>query len=128
MGLDAFFWSTESENISGEVDFKTSELLYENTSREKWVELFDIEEIAYWRKNWDLHEFLAGVYKEKGGEESGMFNCTNLLITEEILQEYESRATYEDGMEWRQEEDKKGFEAARKSMRDGYKVFYNGWY
>lgn len=127
MGLDSYFWSTDPENITEEVDFESSHLMYEGTEREEYIELFEITEIAYWRKHWGLHDFMKAWYQKKGGQDRS-FNCVNLLITEEILQDYENKVFYEEDCDWWEERDRSNFAEARREMKEGKKVFFNSWY
>ena len=46
------------------------------------------KEIAYWRKHPDLHGWMEGLYREKGGEEES-FNGSVLVLTLEDLDRLE---------------------------------------
>ena len=88
MGLDMYAQRTKLKPTK-EVDF-IEELYgkdvngvidYENPTVE-------VKEIAYWRKHPDLHGWMEGLYREKGGEEES-FNGSVLVLTLEDLDRLE---------------------------------------
>jgi hypothetical protein len=68
MGLDMYAWAVKSEDVLDDVSF--------NKDAEK-------EEIQYWRKYHDLHGWMEGLYRERGGTET--FNCVPVRLHETDL-------------------------------------------
>lgn len=126
MGLDQFWYKTKIKPTS-EVDFEINEATD------------DSEEIYYHRKTPALQDYMTDLYLEKGGENEA-FNCRNLRITLEDLEQLEheviNKNLNEDagGFFWGKhlEEDYKEIQeainAAKKALNEGYFVYYTAWY
>lgn len=101
------------------------------------------EEVHYWRKHNALHAWFAKrAVKDKLVENEGEFNCVDLPITEELLNELElvirrgelvptggfffGPTDYDpkDDME----EDLKAIAKAREVLADGRKCWYSSWW
>lgn len=105
----------------------------------------DAQELAYWRKHNRLQGWMEDLYARKGGE--GEFNCVDLELTEEDLDELESAidnrnlpetggfffgsdsySDYEDE-EWGYlNTDREFIEKAREALGEGWKVVYSCWW
>ena len=83
MGLDSFFYTTLVHCVpEGKVtDFEFEEYVYDHVC-----------ENVYLRKEWDVHNFMFELYKEKGGvEDSNDFNGIPLILTIEDLELIENK-------------------------------------
>ncbi|GAB1668086.1 hypothetical protein HW40_12175 [Mannheimia haemolytica] len=120
MGLDAWLFSLPRK-VDNEVDF----ILCEDESP---------AEIGYWRKNWDIHQFLADIYFERGG--LGEFNCNRLMLDEidldcleEAIQEsFEYDYEYPEDIEVERERDLNIVKKARAELAKGNTVYYDSWW
>lgn len=124
MGLDAYIFSLPRE-VESETDFNVDE--HEEP-----------EYIAYWRKNWELHQFLYSIYDEKGG--LGEFNCNRLALNEDDLDlleiffrnlDYKSNADLgwsSLGEPTTLEYDLTILEEARAEIKKGHTVYYDSWW
>ena len=88
MGLDMYAQRMKLKPTK-EVDF-TDELYEMDVDGEPDYENPTVEtkEIAYWRKHPDLHGWMEGLYREKGGEDES-FNGSVLVLTLEDLDRLE---------------------------------------
>lgn len=124
MGLDMYAFKTRHE-IDGEVDFSVPE--------------GQSEEVFYWRKHPNLHGWMEDLYDKKGGQEE--FNCVNVLLTEQDLDELEKdingnalpeTAGFFFGKSYGSQEEKaedlEFISQARSAIKDGYKVYYTSWW
>lgn len=61
----------------------------------------DKEEVWYWRKHHDLHDWFEGLYRKKGGKDPS-FNCNSVSVVEEDLDRLESQiideSVYKEGL------------------------------
>ena len=78
MGLDMYAYKVEKGLIA-----EGTEIDFDSPRGDEYV-----SEDWYWRKNNYLHGWMENLYRRKGGEKQ--FNCVNLILTEEDLQELES--------------------------------------
>jgi len=97
-------------------------------------------EICYWRKHNALHGWMENLYESKGGE--GEFNCVNLNLTSEDLEELEEDVVDKDlpetkgfffGEDTREcdhqkLETLKFLSKAKKALSQGNEVEYSAWY
>lgn len=124
MGLDAWIFSLPRE-VESETDFNVNE--HEEP-----------EYIAYWRKNWELHQFLYSIYDEKGG--LGEFNCNRLALNEDdldLLEIFFRDLDYKHNVDlgWSSideptslEYDLVMLEEARVEIKKGHTVYYDSWW
>ena len=121
MGLDMYAEITADE-IATPVDFKV-----ENS-----------RELHRWRKHPDLHGWMEDLYRQKGGS-ADSFNCVNVMLTREDLDELETRLIKQDlpstegfffgrsdGTET--DDDLAFITNARKAINEGYNVYYTSWW
>lgn len=124
MGLDAWIFSLPRD-VESEVDFNIDE--HEEP-----------ENIAYWRKNWELQQFLGCLYLDKGG--LGDFNCDRLVLNEDdldMLEHFFRDLDYEENgdLGWDNEGEPTSLkydlailEAARAEIEKGHTVYYDSWF
>lgn len=103
-------------------------------------------ELAYWRKHNRLHGWMEELWGHNGrpDEEGGEFNCIELEITLEDLEQLEvdisdkslpetggfffGNDSYEEYEEYYKEIDLQFIEDAREAIKEGKKVYYNSWW
>ena len=103
-------------------------------------------ELAYWRKHNRLHGWMEELWDHNGrpDEEVGEFNCIELEITLEDLDQLEAdindkslpetggfffgNDSYEEYEEYYKETDLQFIEDARRAIQEGKKVYYNSWW
>ena len=85
MGLDQFAYRVKKGFIKHPVDFVTEKY---NEETEEHEVLVDKKELHYWRKHPHLQGWMEELYYEKGGE-SDTFNCVNVQLTWEDLENLE---------------------------------------
>lgn len=120
MGLDACLFSLPRE-VETSVDFQLNE-------NDKPVE------IGYWRKNWEIHKFLADIYFDQGGQ--GDFNCDRLALDEydlnaleaAIREDFEYEGLYPEEVEIEVERDLNIIKKARAELANGHTVYYDSWW
>jgi hypothetical protein len=123
MGLDMYANKTKAvpEN---DVDFQTHN--------------FGEEEIHYWRKHPNLHGWMENLYYSKGGNMDS-FNCTNLLLTIDDLNQLESDINdrnlpltsgffFGTSDDESIEDDLQFVLKAREAISEGYSVYYSSWW
>jgi hypothetical protein len=101
------------------------------------------EQFAYWRNHYELQEFMADLWATKmaerdlgdkfigalDGDEPTEFNCVELEITDEDLDDLEQAMfefSYEDKSH--KEDDEKFIKDARKYIKQGETVVYDSWW
>jgi len=109
-------------------------------NNETLTETITKTEICYWRKHNALHGWMENLYESKGGE--GEFNCVNLNLTSEDLEELEEDVVDKDlpetkgfffGEDTREcdhqkLETLKFLSKAKKALSQGNEVEYSAWY
>lgn len=98
----------------------------------------DGQEFHYWRKHPNLHGWMEQRYRDKGGR-GDHFNCVNLQLTSEDLDELERAVKFErlpetsgfffgasDGTET--SDDLLFVAKARDALAAGLTVFYSSWW
>lgn len=75
MGLDMYIYQVDKKNVKLDED-----LLIKKLSKSS-----SLEEIAYWRKNPAIHDWMEKLYIERGGKE--IFNGVYLYLTENNLKQ-----------------------------------------
>jgi hypothetical protein len=126
MGLDMFVRMTKS-SLPKPVDFDTEGL--------------DSEELQYWRKFNNLHGWMERLYLEKGGQQE--FNCVPVELTWNDLGNLERDAQAKENLkpvagfffgvlEELSDEDVELIlafvEKARKTIDQGYSIYYSSWW
>ena len=124
MGLDMYAYSTATKPAT-EVDFNDPE---------------DRVEIDYWRKHHDLHGWMERLYRAKGGI-AGPFNCDNVQLTAEDLDELEQAIKNNALPETTgfffgnnppdnesDEYDLAFITRARQALQDGNYIYYSSWW
>ncbi len=109
-------------------------------NHETLTETITKTEICYWRKHNALHGWMENLYESKGGE--GEFNCVNLNLTSEDLEELEEDVVDKDlpetkgfffGEDTRECDHQKlqtlkFLSKAKKALNQGNEVEYSAWY
>lgn len=126
MGLDMFAYKVKKGMINESTDFQ----LPENEETH--------QELHYWRKHPNLHGWMEQLYYDKGGKD-GTFNCVNVQLTEEDINNLEKDV--QDGLLPETQgfffgqsypEDKEGdlefIKQAREAINEGYDVYYTSWW
>ncbi len=124
MGLDQFAFKVKSSNLKSQkqdVDFNVDDI--------------EKEELCYWRKHYDLDNWMEQRYRNKGGEDD-MFNCCWMKLSKLDLTELEvcllrGEVKYRDWPEELDEQLKSDFEfvdEAKKAIDNGYEVLYTNWW
>lgn len=98
------------------------------------------EEIHYWRKHHDLFGWFSALYQKKGGKDAE-FNVSTVELTNQDLTDLEydlmaSKLPKTEGFffgnnppdEESLKEDLGFIEKAREAIREGYRVYFYGWY
>lgn len=98
------------------------------------------EPVWRWRKHPNLQGWMEQAYRDNGGKDE-RFNCVNVRLTAEVLDALEKDIKAKalpstDGFFFGQDEDSdeevaedlRAIEACRKSIQEGYKVFYSSWW
>ena len=128
MGLDQYAYKVKSD--------------YDQDSKTTTIKK---TEIAYWRKHNRLHGWMEDLFCSKGG--NGTFNCQEVEVTVEDLDELEAAITkmdfpetggfffggdsyerYEDEAYGYKKDDMAFIEAAREAIKDGFRVVYDSWW
>lgn len=124
MGLDQFAFKVKSRNLESQkqdVDFNVDDI--------------EKEELCYWRKHYDLDNWMEQRYRNKGGEDD-MFNCCWMKLSKLDLTELEvcllrGEVKYRDWPEELDEQlesDFKFVDEAKKAIDNGYEVLYTNWW
>ena len=131
MGLDAHMYRYKGNNRK-KVDFKHNETVD--------------EEIAYWRKNPNLEEYMAALYFHKGGKgidsfgSTMSFNCCKLQLEDKDLKDLEALVRGDNlppgggffhggNADAHYKQDTlEAIKEARGSIEDGYKIYYTSWW
>ena len=129
MGLDMYAVSVRPSQLEEVLD--TDAKLLENEKS---------EEVFYWRKHHDLHGWMEGLYREKGGQEE-CFNCCKVLLTKEDLDNLEKdiiakKLPQTNGFffgtnppdDESVENDMLFIAKAREAIDNGLLVFYDSWW
>lgn len=136
MGLDQFAWKVKKGFITKPVDFSTEK--YNEVTEEHEV-LCEKEELHYWRKHPNLQGWMENLYYEKGGE-SDCFNCVNVQLTWEDLEELEKDIKEgnlpstmgfffgNDSDDHYKEETLEFVEKSFNTIKNGYDVYYSSWW
>jgi len=136
MGLDQFSYRIKEGFITKPVDFSTEKY---NEKTEECELLCEKEEIHYWRKHPNLQGWMENLYYEKGGE-SESFNCVNVQLTWEDLEQLEKDIKQgglpetcgfffgNDSDDEYKEETLEWIERSLESIKDGYDVYYSSWW
>lgn len=121
MGLDMYA-STTKRRLTSSVDFEPRE---------------SDEQFHYWRKHPNLHGWMEGLYRSKGGDKE--FNCTTVELTPEdidVLERAVKAGTLpatsgfffgvSDGSE--KEDDLMFIAKARAAFAAGRPIYYHSWW
>lgn len=120
MGLDCYVYKAKLQNV---IDDET----VSDTSKHCKFQRLTLEEVYYWRKNYVLHNFFEEIYREKFGDEEE-FNCKLIRIRPVdidnlklmIFNRYDDIDTLREYADF--------FKKAKKQLKDGFALFYEGWY
>lgn len=129
MGLDMYAYAVLPEQLKS-VDEVDAELLENESS----------EEIHYWRKHHDLHGWMEGLYRLKGGAAES-FNCCKVMLTNDDLDVLEkdiisNKLPKTTGFFFGDNppddetisDDLLFIAKARQSIKEGKLVFYDSWW
>jgi len=113
MGLDSHVYSVPLESVINDFDFH---------------DRHGSQELFYWRKHHDMHQFMKRLFISKGGDMKNGFNCENIRITlDDIL-------LLEQDMDWYDEEpsafkrDLKFISEAKIALADNKALYFTSWY
>jgi hypothetical protein len=124
MGLDQYASARKGEPTTIEEPYTVT--LEDGTTEERieyskeWSDSYDL---ADWRKHPNLQGFMESKWC---GE--GEFNCKDLELTLEDIDELEEAVNSADLPEYYKEQDLEFCNDARKALADGYTVIYSSWY
>ena len=136
MGLDQFAYRVKRGFIQKPVDFETS--VYDEKT-EEYTNAVETVEFKYWRKHPNLQGWMEDLYYSKGGE-AKQFNCVNVQLTWEDLEELEHAIKNNmlpetdgfffgnDSSKEYKDEDLQFIEDALEAIKDGDDVYYSSWW
>ena len=98
------------------------------------------DELAYWRKHYELHRWMFNLAKKKGfkgGKDD--FNCVMVRLEEkdikELRKEIEKRRFVDAGHDWDKDvfemdkdRDERFCNEAERALEEGFAVFYDSWW
>lgn len=84
-------------------------------------------EVYYWRKHHILHEWMGRLYDSKGGTDP-QFNCNNVRLNSEDLDELEKDVLAGNLDDEDQDDDMLFIVKAREYIKNGYALFYDSWW
>lgn len=93
-------------------------------------------EIFYWRKHYDLHDWMERLYYNKGGSAES-FNCVKVRLTNDDLDNLEKTIltnclpNVDPCLQYGEDDlsnDLRFIVVARKAISDGCSVFYDSWW
>ena len=124
MGLDQFAFKVRSRNLESQkqdVDFNVDDI--------------EKEELCYWRKHYDLDNWMQQRYRSKGGNDD-MFNCCWMKLSKLDLTELEvcllkGEIKYRDWPDELKDQLQRDFDFvddAKKAIDNGYDVLYTNWW
>ena len=94
--------------------------------------LEDSNEIMYWRKSYDVQDFMENLYRKKGGKNE--FNCEVVRVTNRDLDNFEKYVIEDEtcqmsgACKYDIEQNKKFIQLARDAILEGYYVYYWSWW
>lgn len=102
MGLDSWLLSTRAP-LDSDVDFDSTNV--------------GNSEVSYWRKNWDVHDWMSDLYQQKGGTEDD-FNCRTVVLE------------YDDFLRFCNDtnQSKDLFDEGTEVFNRGEKMYFTSWY
>jgi hypothetical protein len=132
MGLDMYAFASKMDEEELHVHYQIP-----------WEEREEMEdpkeEIAYWRKCRQIHNFMEDIYRSRGGQET--FNCEIVKLTPEDLDDLEIKlktgGLRDDGGfffgDWDLEPEMIDYthefiQEARKRIAQGEYVYYDSWW
>lgn len=120
MGLDSYVWAVDPKNA----------LVVEDTEL-KLKEGNKPEELFYWRKHHDLHNWMENLYRIKGGQNE--FNCEKVRILKEDLDNLEQAVIANNLSDEPLNEDYISNDMffiakAREAIDDGKAIYYDSWW
>ena len=137
MGLDMYAWAVPADWAVD--DDKIAEP-GTNGRPERGVDGSDLTEIYYWRKHHDLHGWMEGLYRSRGGAAES-FNCIPIRLYEDDLDALEkdikaNALPQTSGFffgnnppdEESIEQDLKFIAEARACIADGFALYYDSWW
>jgi hypothetical protein len=133
MGLDMYAYTVPKEFATDITDVQFSE----NAKTFK-------EDLFYWRKHYDLHNWMENLYRNVGGKAES-FNCVNVQLDEDTLNElkdailnrsfydrvkefYDNEADIESEIDESMAHDLSFVVAAKAAINKGLAVFYDSWW
>ena len=125
MGLDMYAYFVEKENA---------------ISDEKCRLEYGQDEDFYWRKNYQLHDWMEKLWEKRtGSTDSSKFNCAKIRLYKEDIEELEKAInswkvddsepfSYSKYMSHMREHDLRFCYEAKEAIEDGYAVYYDSWW
>lgn len=124
MGLDSYAYKVPKEYVKNDFEIKDYAYICNDESNE----------LAYWRKHYELHNWFKALYLKKGGKDDS-FNLTPIRVTVEDLNKLQwafkknKSLHYSNYMQWDYKEtDDEFIKNALQAIEDGYEVFFESWY
>ena len=123
MGLDMYAWVVDQDRVISDEQFHA-----EKDER--------LNEIHYWRKHYDLHEWMHRLYERRGGKKLGHeFNCVPVRLYEQDLNVLEEDIV-EDALPFgdsspgydNSKNDLEFVQKARDALKEGKAVYYDSWW
>lgn len=122
MGLDQYAYSIPKDEANLAIDQRAG---------------FPVEPFHVWRKHPNLHGWMEGLFRKRGGE--GVFNCRTVRLTIEDLNELEkavrgNKLPFTQGFFFGESfaEDREGdlmfIMRARMEIQNGKDVYYDSWW
>ena len=105
-----------------------------------FVEVDEPLEFAYWRKHPNLQGWMENLWRKQNPESEEDFNCINLYLTKENIEELESTILNnrlpetsgfffgQDSDEYYKEKDLEFISKAKEYLAKGYKIYYGSWW
>lgn len=133
MGLDQYAYVVKkSKNIKDIYD------IYDNDEKERPFIVND--DLFYWRKNYEIHDWMLELAKKKGFKGGkNDFNCVMVRLEEKDIKEFrkeiEKRRFVDAGHDWDKDvfemdkdRDERFCNDAERALEEGFAVFYDSWW
>lgn len=83
----------------------------------------------YWRKHYDMHNWMKRLFIKKGGDYSvDQFNCNYIRLTMEDIEELEKSMDWYEEYPDQYSQDLRFINEAKIYLNDGYAIYFLSWY
>lgn len=125
MGLDMYAYFVKKENV---------------ISDEKCNLIYGQVEDFYWRKNYQLHDWMEKLWERRtGNTDSSNFNCVQIRLYKDDIEELEKYIeslevddskpfSYSKYMSDMKERDLEFCYESKEAIKEGYAVYYDSWW